>query len=360
MRWWLSIGALLAIVVSGLVAADAPDTSIPALIELVRSAIRQHKSDKSVARSLRKLQMGERMSLRLIEELESEGAGPETVAALEFLLENSVSRTPSTATLPFTVPPRPSVEEQKSFFRKLNVNALHYSNNLPNFICTEIVHRYELPPARVSWVPTDVLTVKLTYFGNHEKYELTLVNGRKTNKSYESSGGALAEGDFGSILLEIFAPSSATTFQWDHWTHLRNRLTRVYAYRTRREKSNYRISVGDRNDPRRTVVVGRRGFVYADDETGMVMRISGEAESIPDWFPVTGQSMTMDYDYADVGGKRFLLPLRVDNRLHAGRRHFKNIAEFNQYRKFTGETSISFDVPEPDAATAPPPANEKR
>ena len=98
------------------------------------------------------------------------------------------------------------------------------------------------------------------------------------------------------------------------------------------------------------LIAGRRGFVYADDETGMVMRITGEAESIPLGFPVLAQSSMLDYDYANVGDNRFLLPLRVENRMKTSQVNFKNIVEFHDYRKFTGESTISFDVPDPAPA----------
>jgi hypothetical protein len=300
--------------------------------------------------------------MRTIEELESEGAAVESVAALDLLRENSTGRPASTAIPPFTIPARPSIEEQKEFFHKVNVNAIHYTVSLPDFICNEVVHRYQMTPAvppgttRRSpaptlgagfWILKDVLTVKLSYFDNREKYELTLVNGKKTRDSYESSGGAISEGDFGTVLLEIFAPDSATKFQWDHWTHLRGRLTRVYAYRTSRERSHYKIGVGNMSSEPRIVVAGRHGFVYADDVTGMVMRLTGEAESIPLGFPVLAQSSMLDYEYANVGENRFLLPLRVENRMKTAPVNFKNVVEFRDYRKFTGESTISFDVAEP-------------
>jgi hypothetical protein len=349
-------------------AAHGADLSLKEFVDLVRTGIEQHTPDKSLAKSLRKVTLSERLTLRYIEELQSEGAGPDSVAAMESLLDTSAAKPVATAIPPFSSPARPTIEEQRAFFRRLDSNAIHYSKSLPDFICNEVVHRYELtPPRRPApnrspatppplgtgvWQARDVLTVKLTYFENREKYDLILVNGKKARNTYESTGGAVSEGDFGSILLEIFSPDSGTKFQWDHWTRLRKRLTRVYAYRTLREKSHYRIGVGERPDERRIITAGRHGFVYADDETAMVMRITGEAEDIPRGFPVTAQSSMVDYDYATVGDRRYLLPLRVDNRMRTAYVHFKNVAEFKEYRKFTGESSISFDAP-PDAGSPP-------
>lgn len=365
----LTIAALL---LAAWTPTQAADPSILDLIEMVRSGVREHTPDKTLAKSLRKLVLAEKLDQRTIEELESEGAGPETVAALDLLRENSASKPASTAIPPFKTPPRPTIEEQKQFFHQIDVNAIHYTASLPDFICTEVIHRYQMTPARPLgapvrrgmpsgpvagagvWFPKDVLTVKLSYFGNREKYQLTLINGHKTKETYESSGGAISEGDFGSVLLEIFSPDSGTRFIWDHWTHLRKRLTRVYAYRTSREKSHYRIGVGDKESERRMVIAGRRGFIYADNDTAMIMRITGQAESIPAGFPVTAQSSMLDYDYGDVGGKQFLLPLRVENVMKSARLNFKNVVEFQDYRKFTGESSISFDVPVSDAAPASP------
>lgn len=334
--------------------ADEGATAVNDLVLLVQSGIQQRKSDKSVAKSIRKLALSEKLDERTVEELESEGAGPETVASLEYLRQASRGNPASTKPSLFPAPPWPSTEEQKAFFRFINTNAVHYSASLPDFICTEVVKRFVLPrqamlaaPKSIpAWQSKDVLTVKLSYFDNREKYELTLVNGRKTGRDYEASGGAISEGDFGSTLLEIFAPSSATEFRFDHWTHLRKRPTRVYAYRTLREHSHYKMAVGDRPDERHTIIAGRHGFLYADDETHMVMRITGEAESIPPGFPVTGQSSILDYDMAYVGDRQFLLPLRTQTLLVTARTEFKNISEFKDYRKFTGESKITFDAPE--------------
>lgn len=337
----------LALLVATIALAASTETSVETLIATVRSAIQHHTADKSLAGNLRKLTLAEHPDLRTIEELESEGAGPESVAALYDLREFSADRKPATAA-PLKPPPTPTIDEQRAAFREISRNALHYTVGLPDFICTESIHRFTLTPDRFSltyppWKQKNALTVKLTYFGNHEKYELTHINGHAAGRGYESSGGAVSEGDFGSMLLEIFVPESETKFLWDHYTLLRKRLTHVYSYRTLQEHSHFKISIGATPDGRNTVIAGRHGFIYADAETRMVMRITGEAESIPTNFPITAQSNMVDYDMAEVGGRRILLPLRAEQRMKTPQLQYKNVVDFHDYRKFTAESSISFD-----------------
>jgi hypothetical protein len=334
------------------------------LVALVQSAVRQRAPDRSLAKTLDKLTLSEKLDLTTIEQLQSEGAGADAVAALDHLREISAWLPAAPDAPAFQVPPRPSIDEQTKFFRLVSANALHYTAGLPDFICTETVRRFtqplhtspgvmtalrpypKLPPAEV-WTPQDVLTVRLTYFDNVEKYDLTLVNGRKTGRNYELSGGAISKGDFGTTLLEIFAPDRETKFQWDHWTHLRKRLTQVYSYRTLRERSHHNIvAVGVRPGDRDTIVAGRHGFIYADSETHHVMRITGEAESIQPGFPVTAQSSMLDYSLTDVNGRQFVLPMRAEQRMQTAQLQFKNVIEFHDYRKFIGETTISFGEPE--------------
>lgn len=341
------------------VIATQDGASIGELLAVVRSGMGKHTSDKSLARSLDKLTLKEKLDSTTIEELQSEGAGPETVAGLERLSQISTGLPLATGTPAFQFPPRPSIDEQTQFFRQVTGNAMHYTASLPDFICTEMIRRFTAPaqpipattlgpahkPTPEVWKPQDVLTVKLTYFKNHEDYQLALVNGHKTPRGYESAGGAIFKGDFGTQLLEIFAPDTKTKFQWDHWTRLRNRLTHVYSYRTIREHSNYKLTFGVKGEYRQTVIAGRHGFMYADNETHMVMRITGEAESIPPGFPVIAASSILDYDLADVGGRQFLLPLRSEQQMKDAQREFKNVEEFRDYRKFVGESTITFDAP---------------
>ena len=322
--------------------AQTSGVTVARLVTLVRASISRGEPDKSLAKSLRKLALSERLDSRTIEELESQGAGAESVAELERLRERAI-RLPAPSVPPeFAEPPRPSADEQSRFFKEMSTNAMDYTASLPNFICDQTVRRYVRNPGQESWFPRDVLTVRLTYFEKRERYDLIHVDGRNARVSYQSVGGFISEGDFGSTLVLAFAPEAATQFQWDHWTHLRKRLTRVYSYRTSKDKSHYRINAGPYSANQTTVVAGRHGYIYADDETKMVFRITGEADSIPAGFSVTGVSSVVDYDFADVAGHRALLPLRAEVRLWTELGQFRNVVEFRGYRKFTGEAAISY------------------
>jgi hypothetical protein len=347
-------------------AGHAERKDVPALIAMVRAALRQHTPDESLAKSLRKLTLSERLDSRTIEELESEGAGPETVDVMDGLRRASAYLPDAPPDPALQSPPIPTKEKLEEVFGQVSVNALRYTKKLPNFIGTEVVSRYTQPPDRgcpsvapgretrvappaIDWKPKDVLTVKLSFFEYHEKYDLILVNGKKAKSDYTSSGGAVSEGDFGTDLVEPFLPDTKTQFHWDHWTHLRKRLTYVFSYRTPPEHSRYKL-VDVTHGEREAVIAGRHGFIYADAETFMVTRITGESDSIPSGFPVIAQSSAMDYGPADVGGRQYLLPLRVEQRIKTQARQFKNVAEFKDYRKFVGESTISFGDPEPGPA----------
>jgi hypothetical protein len=328
-------------------AAAAAGDSIGDVIALVRTSIRSGEPDDRLAKTLTKARLTERLDLRAVEELESEGAGPKSVAQLALLAEASKSLAPPAVPPAFDSPPRPGTTEQNAFFQEVARNAMHYAAGLPDFICTQVARRYTAAANRDNWGLKDTLTIKLSYFGNQEQYELLQVDGRKTSRTYENVGGAVSGGEFGSMLLDIFDPSHKTEFRWSHWTHLRKRLTQVYSYRGKLEYAGYRLLVGTPYGGMDEIIVGHHGLVYMDNETRMVMRIVAEADGIPAAFTVRAHSVAVDYGFADVGGKPYLLPLRAEVRVRTQRMQNKNEVEFQGYRKFASESVISFGEGDP-------------
>jgi hypothetical protein len=87
--------------------------------------------------------------------------------------------------------------------------------------------------------------------------------------------------------------------------------------------------------------------VYVDRETSQVVKFVLEADNIPADFPLQRAVTTVDYDFAEVGGKPYLLPLRADVRLGTGQQTTRNDVQFVNYRKFSADATLSFDTPAP-------------
>jgi hypothetical protein len=347
---WLALALLAAAFPLG-----AANSTVDDLVRLVRDAVQRQQSDGDLARALHRVNLGQKLDNRTAEELESQAPGPESIAELERLRQASRLRGLPKELPSFASPPEPTPDELNAVIEEARRKALAYTASLPDFICTETVRRYE---ENLQWgrsVAMDTLTVQLTYFGHQEKYKLTAVNGREPGRTYEQVGGASSRGEFASMLLDVFAPASRTALTWSNWTTLRKRPAYVLSYRIDARNSRYHLYVEPLARVGDSATVGEHGLVYIDRETRQTMRMDSAADSIPADFAIGGATRTLDYGLADVGGRSFLLPLHASVGMTLRLRPLleRNEMEFGGYRKFTGESSISFGDPA-DETPAPP------
>lgn len=312
------------------------------LVAEVRAGVQRNRGDSRMAKDLRRVQLSERLDDRTIETLESEGAGPETVQQL-LLLRDRSSRLPRPATPAIPEPPAPSPAEQVQIWNAAHDNALSYTASLPDFICDEVVRRYTDPNEKGAWRLADTLVLKLTYFDRQEEYKLMTVNNRSTGLSYEQMRGAITEGEFGSMLAAIFSLKSRTNRTWDHWTLLRSRPTHVYSFSIATANSDYQITSGTDGRGDQRLRVGQHGYVYVDASTKMVVRLTAVADGFPVNFSVQNVNLQLDYDFIDVGGSHYLLPLHSETLLYAPPFQHRNETDFLMYRKFSADTTITYD-----------------
>jgi hypothetical protein len=323
--------------------------TVTQLESFVRSSIKLHNPDKDVADSLAKIKVSNKLEDQTVEELRAAGAGPKTIAALKKLvlasagLSDAPPPPPKTAAL-VTIPP-PSSIEQKQILDQVAEQALNYTENLPNFICTQLTRRHVDQTGTENYTLADTVQEQLTYFDRHETYKVTMVDSRAvTNVEHDQLGGATSSGEFGTMLRYVFEPSSRTEFGWEKWATLRARRMYVFNFRVLQGYSRYSIKDGD---TRHEIIAGYHGLVYADQETKSVMRVMMEADSIPTDFPIQQVAMDLNYDLTKIGDREFLLPLKSE--LHSRRGKFLrwNETEFRAYRKFGTESNITFDAAEP-------------
>jgi hypothetical protein len=358
MKSWMQVVCLLAATTAA--APAQTKMTVEQLTGFVKSSVEQHEDDRKVAEVIKKTHLTNQLDAHTVETLQSLGAGRLTVAALKALVTDSASLPAAPAPPPklsVAPMPGPDADEQKKILAAITENALNYSNGLPNFICMQVTHRYVDRAGGDSFRLTDTIAERLSYFEHKEDYKVISVNGTPvSNRKHEQLGGATSSGEFGSMLLEIFSPESQTEFKWERWGKLRDHIMHVYSFRVRLENSKYNITA---ETVKRTITVGYHGFVFADRDTNSVMRITMEADDIPDDFPIRSAGETLDYDSRSISGQAFILPIKVVMNMRDGRNVMKNEAEFRLYNKFGADTSIIFsDTPDalPDDKAAEPPA----
>lgn len=353
----------LAAVLALSLAATAQQTlSIEQLASFLRSSVAIKQSDREVAVYVSKIKLSQRLDDRTIEEMRGYGIGPKTVQALEALRDRTQTLAvakPLEAPLAPKVKPPPTSEEQAAIIDDVREYALNYSKNLPDFICTQVTRRYGAlaqgsryggpSGGTPSWQKLDELTIRLSYFDQKEDYKLILVNSTPATQNYGQLGGATSTGDFGSMMREIFEPSTEAHFEWDHWGTLRTQPVMAFAYRVDQSRSQWHITVKDTGDH---VVPAYHGLVYVDPRAHAILRVTLVADNLPADFPVKSAKEILDYDYQDISGHNFLLPLKGEVDMDSSQILTMNVLEFHMYRKYSAESEIKYDA---DITAAPPP-----
>jgi hypothetical protein len=369
---------LLAGVFAVCLVAAAQTLSLRELVSFVQSSeklIKEGKqTDAELAKYLAKVKLSERLEDRVIEELQSQGIGAKTLQALQALRDRTkdlmAAKPIAPEARPTPIPP-PSSEEQAAIITDVREYALNYSKNLPDFICTQVTRRYAAPMpgtrwggsslSEPSWQAQDVLQIRLSYFQQKEKYTVVLANNAVVNKDYEQMGGSKSFGEFGSMLREIFEPSTEARFEWDHWGTLRGKRVMAFAYHVSQSRSQYRLVV---EDAKLSIITAYRGLVEVDPDTHVVMRVSTIAENIPPDFPIRKADDVLDYDFQELSGHTFLLPLKSQVLMSGGEVLTRLDEEFRLYRKYTAEAEIKYDTdpipPLPDDKTKETPATQPK
>lgn len=240
--------------------------------------------------------------------------------------------------------PPPSAAEGARLLDDARKFALDFTGTLPDFICTQMVRR-SVQSANGEWRPLDRLTVQLRFSGQKENARLLAIDGFPTDKTMESLGGPISEGEFGGSLWDVFHPQSAAAFQWRSWSTLRNRRVAVYSYRIARAHSQYLLFFGPDASHAETATAGYHGELRIDRDSGRVLRLTAETDDVPAGFPIRAVLKEVEYDYAGVGGRRYFLPLHAEIRILRGMVWTRNEVDFTRYRKFQAESTIDFERP---------------
>src|SRR5262245_15948305 len=155
-----------------------------------------------------------------------------------------------------TAPKDPFIEETRRVVRD-------YLEELPDFICQQIVERYHDYHGRGIWIKGSKSRYEITYNSRRESYKPIKDGGKHDTQPIDKSGGAYSTGDFASRLAALFDAETKTIFKPAGKGRQGNRITNIYDFRVPKETSRIALKVG--NFP--LIVCGYSGTVWIDAET---------------------------------------------------------------------------------------------
>lgn len=214
--------------------------------------------------------------------------------------------------------------------------AFSFNDDLPNFVCDEIVQRYESKTLKPDWKYQDRIDVELLYLDKREEYRNVRRNGKPLKKGSPEATGAWSTGEFGTFLVDIFSDNTRAKFKYRGESDGAGLKAKIYDFSIEQPNSHWEIRYST------SVFPAYRGSVWIHPESGRSLRLEMDANAFPSTFEIDKVETIIEYDWVTLSGKKFLLPVKSAS-LSCYRDTFncaKNEIEFRNYRKFEVESQV--------------------
>jgi hypothetical protein len=224
--------------------------------------------------------------------------------------------------------------------------AMEFTETLPSYVCTEQVTRMQSESTPANFQPIDVVTMEVLYTDGREDYRNIQINGKKTVKKIEETGGAWSTGEFGTVLVNLFNPATGATFHFRRDSRAGGVMAKMYDFEVTREgfPLDHSHRCADLRSGLRGFGVDRPGHraraAHRDGRQGLPRGVSHGPRGIGHRLPVHPPGRSQAVPAAGACGN-LELPAR-HGPLLAQRDRFPN------YHKYTGESTITFGAPTKD------------
>jgi len=223
--------------------------------------------------------------------------------------------------------------------RKAAAAAFDFTEGLPNYVCQEQIARYASDTRPADWRSIDLVSAAVVYENGKEDYRDIKVNG-KPRPSFADTEGAWSTGEFGTLLIDLFAPATDAQFHFRRTERIAGIYARVYDYAVDHPHSHWNLTVSSQS-----YLPAYRGSVWIDPQTARVLRIEEQAVDLPSTFPAGHVESATDYEYVQLGdARKYLLPVHSETLMcqHGSDACQRNTIDFRNYHKYTGESTITF------------------
>jgi hypothetical protein len=330
-------------------------------VDQLHSWLTDHKSpknsDNDIARQISTLQLTERLTPTTLAAFKTEFApGPKASQALDLLADCSVILDPPTSEFAVRPPPDSAAVQAmiKATFHFVGITL----RQMPDFLATRVTQSYNdndphiaigMPDTTVdptiivphsTMIPVGKFTQQITYRDGHEVP--TESKDAKQNTS-EAPPGLSSRGEFGPVLSIVLLDALKGKLSWNHWEHTQSGIVAVFHYQVPQSASHFAVdycclgsgfdhmsgttytegvfgrpptfasndmlSKGNLINDSYHGTPGYHGSIYVDPDTGAILRITEDAE-LNASEPVTRNAVSIEYGTVEIGGKKFICPVR--------------------------------------------------
>ena len=218
-----------------------------------------------------------------------------------------------------------------------------FSETLPNYVVKQFTTRYATGAARggkTSWQVLDNVTADVIEENGDEKYKNILVNGKPPTQDVEKTG-SWSRGEFSSLLQDVLSPLTNADFHGKRATTIVNREAFRYDFSVEQPNSHWHVE-----SEAQSYLPAYTGAIWIDKQNYRVLRIELSAQKhaarrfrLTPW---NRRSITIMCSSARAS---ICCPIHSEA-LSCGRGTStctRNVIEFRNYKKFTADTSITFD-----------------
>lgn len=231
----------------------------------------------------------------------------------------------------------PAANSRQGFIERAKEEAEGFLTGLPNYVCQENTTRY-VSEGKTGWHAMDIVSLDLVYQDGKEDYRNVAINGKAWKKPVEESG-AWSTGEFGTVLRDLFSPSTNAKFKYVKDSTASGLPAHMYDFVVERPNSHWRVTV-----VAQSIFPAYKGSIWLDKKDARPLRIEMQATNIPAEFPEDAVESAVDYGFVSLGAQKFFVPLKAEVlSCHRGANVCdKNVIEFRNYHKYAGETNIIF------------------
>jgi hypothetical protein len=213
-----------------------------------------------------------------------------------------------------------------------------YTQSLPNYYCQQQMARFQSSSTPANWRAIDVVSASVVFEDGKEQYHDLTINGKPVKKGIEELSGSWSTGEFGTVIADLFSPSTAADFRLIRHGTIAGRDADVYDFEVEQEHSHWSIQVASQ-----TLQPGYKGSVWVDAATARVLRVEMQARKMPKEFPLDTVESAVDYQFVRMGSQEFLLPVHAETLtcIRGTSGCNRNVIDFRNYHHYTGQSKIT-------------------